>query len=1244
MGIPMYKTGGSRRRRRSDGEEGDVRCTRRRRAKSCSSVSSGSSDNDWNARDPGDRTSDGALVGFLEEYATGAAPASAGDRAGYSPVWMQRMGWADSHGQSDSNENGNTSFANSSTPNNRRDRFIQTLRAMRNNAVSSASTLTTLHSSLSAINTINIDNINRSLSIRHSAPSPDDMASIFINADGVESERPASANNDQNSTGNSPAPRVPMNEETLQSLRQLQRMAIRNRQPSSATADHPNRLPMSGDQSNRPSTRTSFRHRQAPDVRSRPATLTSRFNLAPSPTTTEAVTGAFSTRQVLDMSNNTLAPPVPARLTASRTADADTLSTNSFQTGVRNTAFAMERIRHLSDTLARHTAASFSDEESPTSGNPGVASQARNSSNLLSSVMFASPRSTLSGPAQRPSASNSPANASQYTLEGFEIAMARIRERSSARHARTQHPALENNSLRPLEPIGPAVPVAPTFSGAHLDAVTVDRNAGPFVDPMSPAVFRPIYSNGRARLNRNEAPLGAQPSEGRGLPVAESGSLVVGRNMSAQVSVSNDLATIVDGGRDTVGVILPQSVFPNSGGQSATPESGSATTPRSNVAAELQREFTPTGVHRASLHSVIESVLEAVRMPQSPPLAPQFSLDEGISSAFAPALGIVTQASNSVPGPETLLLSSSEIRLNTLEPSPNSSNPSANPPTTTTAVLPPPCINVRPSQSGSLWSSLSEAANLAISLSPPLPSSNSTCPVNGPAGSAAAGVQIQQLSPPLVPLASTASISPSLGPRRPSNFSPGFGPIRRVVSPRVPPNTIAVIGSHGAGVMASGGSAGGGGGGGGGGGVGIASAPLSAGMNVPTELPPAAVETVSSVSGPSAASTASGLQLGVGAPVIGMRRERAAARPVVSIFSNSGDNKVVGTAPLPAVFTAPIRADIVNFVHTNMAKNKRQAYSVNVEAGHQTSAVSWGTGRAVARIPRVSGTGTHRAGQAAFGNMCRGGRMFAPTKTWRKWHVKTNVNQKRFATASAVAASALPSLVLARGHKVEQIHEIPLVLAAEVESLTKSKEAVALLKAINAYTDVEKVVNSKKLRAGKGKLRNRRHRQRRGPLVIYNEDQGIVKAFRNIPGVELAPVSSLNLLQLAPGGHVGRFVIWTAPAFERLDSIYGTKTTASSVKKGYKLPQPIISNADLPRLINSDEVQAVVRPAGEKNTKRPFTQRKNPLKNMGVMVRLNPYAQTLRRAEILGRAAGKVVKKSKKNTAYIKSLLSEDTA
>ena len=41
--------------------------------------------------------------------------------------------------------------------------------------------------------------------------------------------------------------------------------------------------------------------------------------------------------------------------------------------------------------------------------------------------------------------------------------------------------------------------------------------------------------------------------------------------------------------------------------------------------------------------------------------------------------------------------------------------------------------------------------------------------------------------------------------------------------------------------------------------------------------------------------------------------------------------------------------------------------------------------------------------------------MFAPTKVWRRWHRRTNVNQKRFAICSAVAATAVPALVMAKG-------------------------------------------------------------------------------------------------------------------------------------------------------------------------------------------------------------------------------------
>jgi large subunit ribosomal protein L4e len=318
---------------------------------------------------------------------------------------------------------------------------------------------------------------------------------------------------------------------------------------------------------------------------------------------------------------------------------------------------------------------------------------------------------------------------------------------------------------------------------------------------------------------------------------------------------------------------------------------------------------------------------------------------------------------------------------------------------------------------------------------------------------------------------------------------------------------------------------------------------------------------------------------------------------------------------MPAVFSSPIRPDIVQQVHTGMAKNKRQPYAVSEKAGHQTSAESWGTGRAVARIPRVSGGGTHRAGQAAFGNMCRSGRMFAPTKIWRRWHIKINQGQKRYATCSALAASAAAPLLMARGHQVMSVAEVPLVIDSAVlegASVTKTAGSVALLRAVGAGDDLDKVRGSKKLRAGKGKLRGRRHRQRRGPLVVYDPEtdgREIVRGFRNIPGVEACPVTALNLLQLAPGGHLGRFVVWTSAAFKALDEIYGSTTEPSAHKRDFLLPSNCVSQADLNRLINSSEIQSSLNaPKGDAVTRRGAVQKKNPLRNKQVMLRLNPYA------------------------------------
>ena len=109
--------------------------------------------------------------------------------------------------------------------------------------------------------------------------------------------------------------------------------------------------------------------------------------------------------------------------------------------------------------------------------------------------------------------------------------------------------------------------------------------------------------------------------------------------------------------------------------------------------------------------------------------------------------------------------------------------------------------------------------------------------------------------------------------------------------------------------------------------------------------------------------------------------------------------------------------------------------------------------------------------------------MFNPNKTWRNWHRRVNITQRRFATVSAIAATGIPALAMAKGHFISNVPEFPLVLENSVESLKKTKEAVKTLKSVGALEDVTRARETRRFRAGRGKMRNRRRVQKRGPLV-----------------------------------------------------------------------------------------------------------------------------------------------------------------
>jgi large subunit ribosomal protein L4e len=308
---------------------------------------------------------------------------------------------------------------------------------------------------------------------------------------------------------------------------------------------------------------------------------------------------------------------------------------------------------------------------------------------------------------------------------------------------------------------------------------------------------------------------------------------------------------------------------------------------------------------------------------------------------------------------------------------------------------------------------------------------------------------------------------------------------------------------------------------------------------------------------------------------------------------------------LSPVFSCPIRPDLVTLVHFNLLKNKRQPYAVSSRSGHKISAKSWGTGRALARIPRSSGGGTHSSGHGATGNMCRGGHMSAPTKIWRRWHSKIGLNVKRYATVSALAASAFPSLVMARGHKIGDLPEIPLVLDDSFEFVSNTARALTTVFAVGCSSEIKRSSASPSIRKGRGKMRNRRFVSCKGPMVVHAGDYGITRAFRNLPGVDVSTVKNLGVLQLAPGGHLGRLLLWTKPAIESLNDIFGSFETCSKVKKRFVLPSACMTNSALSRLINSDEIQSSVRPP--KNNEQRTKASNRGSRSRAKLINLNPY-------------------------------------
>jgi large subunit ribosomal protein L4e len=252
----------------------------------------------------------------------------------------------------------------------------------------------------------------------------------------------------------------------------------------------------------------------------------------------------------------------------------------------------------------------------------------------------------------------------------------------------------------------------------------------------------------------------------------------------------------------------------------------------------------------------------------------------------------------------------------------------------------------------------------------------------------------------------------------------------------------------------------------------------------------------------------------------------------VNVYSAEG--KPVKRIKLPCVFKTEIRPDVIRRVVLAIQSARRQPHGPDEMAGKRTTAEPWGKGYGVSRVPRVKGTRYPAAGMAGFVPHAVGGRRAHPPRPEKKLVEKVNKKEKRLATKSAISATKEMRLVKNRGHVLNGVPELPLVVTDDIESMTSAKDVIRFLKAVGVWKDVERVVKGTKIRSGRGKMRGRKYKTPVGPLIVVKNDRGITKGARNIPGVSVSTVAGLNAELLAPGGVPGRLTIWTEGAIAQL--------------------------------------------------------------------------------------------------------------
>ena len=254
----------------------------------------------------------------------------------------------------------------------------------------------------------------------------------------------------------------------------------------------------------------------------------------------------------------------------------------------------------------------------------------------------------------------------------------------------------------------------------------------------------------------------------------------------------------------------------------------------------------------------------------------------------------------------------------------------------------------------------------------------------------------------------------------------------------------------------------------------------------------------------------------------------------INIYGLDGEKK--GLIDKPKIFTFKPRSDIIRNAFTVSQSKKKQIQGRDKRAGLRNTAEGWGTGHGLSRAPRVKGSGFMTARNVGRVPFARGGRRAHPIKSEKKISKRINKKTYELSIISAISASGDISWVKRRGYYIDNIPEIPLVVDDKIQTIKKTGQIYTILCDLGLNDNLQKIKESKKIRAGKGKRRGRKYKKKKGVLIVIKDDFGIVKASKNIPGTDIANINFLSIDDLAPGGIGGRLIIWTQSAFNELNN------------------------------------------------------------------------------------------------------------